>query len=314
MPPGSKRQEITRNPAAGSLESVAAGGPPWINAMPPAPRLRPGTGAIFPLPEGTPRDYDHGRRIVLRTRGSENPGRLPFVVDISPATSTIGRDEDETMQSMAVDPALLSLLPSDAALNGDGRGSPAGSVTVDWTDEELGAAVGAGNVLAETELYLRFRPRIRRKMDQVLHASSDVEDLTSVVLESTLTALRRGTFRGECRLATFVHAVARHKIGEYLRRRRLEPAELTEDLGLADPGPSPDAEWWKEKMAEAVRLAVSELKPKYREVLRLYFFEGLAVREIAVRLEVPPRQVTEWKDYALRLIRTRYGPRLGEYR
>ncbi len=218
------------------------------------------------------------------------------------------------MQSMAVDPAVLSLLPSDAALNRNDRGSLVGSVTVDWTDEELGAAVGAGNVLAETELYLRFRPRIRRKVDQVLHASSDVEDLTSIVLESTLTALRRGTFRGECRLATFVHAVARHKIGEYLRRRRPEPAELTDELGLADPGPSPDAGLWKEKMAGAVRLAVSELKPKYREVLRLYFFEGLAVREIAVRLEVPPRQVTEWKDYALRLIRTRYGPRLGEYR
>lgn len=218
------------------------------------------------------------------------------------------------MPGTAFDSTIRPLPPSAPALTRGTQGPQTGSRAVDWTDEELGAAVGAGNVLAETELYLRFRPRIRRKVEQVLHTSPDVEDLTSIVLESALTALRRGAFRGECRLSTYVHAVARHKIGEYLRRRRPPTAELSEDLGLADPGPPPDRGLWREKMAGAVQQAVGELKPKYRQVLRLYFYEGLTVRETAVRLGVSPRQVTEWKDYALRLIRTRYGARLGDYR
>jgi RNA polymerase sigma-70 factor (ECF subfamily) len=185
---------------------------------------------------------------------------------------------------------------------------------VSWTDEELGAAIAGGDTDAEGELFLRFRPKVRRQVEHALRDRGDCEDTTSEILQAAIAALRRGSFRGECRLSTFLHAVARNKIGEQIRRKRPETTELTEELGLAAPGPAPDESASHLQLAVAVRRALLELKPKYREVLCFYFYQQLSVAEIAEKMQVSARTVSEWKDYALRVIRSRFGSSLRALR
>ncbi len=179
-------------------------------------------------------------------------------------------------------------------------------------DTELSSAVAAGDPKGEEELIRRFRSRIQRKVEAALSDRSEVEDLSSEILQAVILSLRRGSFRGECALGTFVHAVAKNKIAEHLRRRRRVTTELKDDI--PDPGPLPDDGVAREEAAMAVRRALTQLKPKYREVLYLYYYRGLSVGEIAERLGAPARRISEWKDYALKVLRAKFGPSLNRIR
>lgn len=183
-----------------------------------------------------------------------------------------------------------------------------------WTEEELAAAAATGHPDAAGEISVRFRARVRRQVVHRLAGSAEVEDLVCEILEAAVETLRRGGFRGECRLSTFLHAIGRNRIAAHLRGRRPETEELTEALAPADPRPAPDESAARLETALAVRRALLDLKPKYREVLFLYYYRELTVAEIAAQLNVPAKVVSEWKDYALRQIRARYGPALRGHR
>jgi RNA polymerase sigma factor (sigma-70 family) len=200
----------------------------------------------------------------------------------------------------------------EAVRRPEGGGSP-GNRAMAWDETTLCAAIGAGDARAEAELCLRFRDRIRHKVERSVRRAPDCEDLTVEILQAILTSLRRGSFRGECALGTFVHAVAKNKVAEFLRRKRPESLELTEALGLCDEAPAPDDVAAREETACAVRAALEDLGPRHRQVLCLYFYRGLSVAQIAERLGLSPRQISECKDYALRVLRTRCGTALRRY-
>ena len=181
-----------------------------------------------------------------------------------------------------------------------------------WKESELAAAISAGDLEAEAELCRLFQPRIRRKVRATLSGPADSEDLTSEILQGVIATLRKGGFRGDCQLATFVHAIARNKIAEHLRRRRPETKELSEDI--PDPGLSPEEDALREEVAQAIRDALNRLKPKYRDVLYFYYYRGLSVGQIAEQIGIPARRISERKDYALKVIRSRFGLSLDRFR
>ncbi len=182
------------------------------------------------------------------------------------------------------------------------------TIPVALSDADLITAIAQGDRRGEEAFCLRFRDRIRRKVEYTLAGRPDCEDLASEILQAAFLSVRAGRFRGESALSTFVYAVSKNKIAEYLRRRRPETTEVSEDLPAA--GPSPDARVARRETTAAVREALSGLAPKYRQVLYLYYYKGLAVAEIAVRLEAPPRRVSEWKDYGLKVLRAKCGKAL----
>jgi len=47
---------------------------------------------------------------------------------------------------------------------------------------------------------------------------------------------------------------------------------------------------------------VSGLKPKFRDVLYLYYYRELSREEVARTLDISPRRVSERVNYALKLI------------
>jgi RNA polymerase sigma-70 factor (ECF subfamily) len=179
-------------------------------------------------------------------------------------------------------------------------------------DSEICRAIVGGDPRAEEELVHRFQDRVRRMVEHALSRGPDCEDLTSEILSGTLMSLRGGTFRGDCRLSTFVHAVARNKIREHLRRRR--PVAIPPPDDIPDSGPGPEEAAERTELAEAVRGALAGLRPRHREVLYLFYIRGLSVGEIAATLDVPARRVSEWKEYALKVLRARSGSLLKRFR
>ena len=182
-----------------------------------------------------------------------------------------------------------------------------------WDEAELCAAIQAGDSAAEAELFLKFQARVRRLVDQTFRGGPDRDDLAAEILEGVLASLRRGGFRGDCRLGTFVHAVAKNKIAEALRRKKPETLELTEELGLSDAQPSVEERIARDELMQALQAALERLKPQHRQVLCLYFYQGQSIAEIAAALNEPARRISECKDYALRVLRRQCGKALRRF-
>ncbi|NPV83281.1 MAG: sigma-70 family RNA polymerase sigma factor [Candidatus Aminicenantes bacterium] len=155
------------------------------------------------------------------------------------------------------------------------------------------------------ELMVRYRPIIAFRVRKALGAqNTDCEDLVSEILSQVLEKLQTGEFRGESSLGTFVYTITSRRIVDYIR-------EKTKVMKYApEPAPFPDPQETLEvaEMSEKVKRALTRLKPKYREVLYLYYYQELSREEVAERLKVSTRKVSELVNYALKLIRKELKP------
>ena len=107
---------------------------------------------------------------------------------------------------------------------------------------------------------------------------------------------RRGSVR------TWLYQIARHAIIDARRRASVRPA-----LALHPPGES-DARDSGPTIEQAmlgwqVVAALERLTPEHRQVIRLAHFQGLSMREIAERTDLPVGTVKSRTWYALRSLR-----------
>jgi len=58
----------------------------------------------------------------------------------------------------------------------------------------------------------------------------------------------------------------------------------------------------RREKAKQVERVVARLKPKFRDVLYLYYYRELSRDEVARALDISPRRVSERVNYALKLI------------
>jgi len=120
----------------------------------------------------------------------------------------------------------------------------------------------------------------------------DVEDL---VQETLLEAWRgRDRFRGDSEALTWILGIARYRI--LLRRRtlgirsRLEPA-VRDAARSIDRVRIPEELLESEEMRGRVRRALEAMEEAHARLLKLRYFEGLALREIASRLKESEKAV-----------------------
>lgn len=109
------------------------------------------------------------------------------------------------------------------------------------------------------------------------------EDVTQQIFLKLFTAIRQ--FRGESEFTTWLYRlVVNACLDERRRRRRLSPWETTEQTAamnnVSDRKPQ-ERQYARLEVAEAVRLAIGELKPKFRLPILLKYIEGLSYEEIA---------------------------------
>lgn len=111
-------------------------------------------------------------------------------------------------------------------------------------------------------------------------------------------------FRGESSVKTWLSRIAVNTCRDQLRSgwlkmlRRSKPLEEVTDLAAPRPGPE----------AVAVREATLALGGKYREVIVLYYYEGMQIQEIANVLNLPENTVST----RLRQARAQLGRMLRE--
>jgi RNA polymerase sigma factor (sigma-70 family) len=145
-----------------------------------------------------------------------------------------------------------------------------------------------------------FRPKIGFKVRRALGARNpDWEDVTNEVLAQALEKIRAGEFRGESTIGTFIYVITVRRIADYFRRK-------TKVLKFAPEPGTPDAPLEhaeRDQQLERMVAALATLKPRYKEVLNLYYFMEMTRGETARRLGISPAKVSERVNYAQKLLR-----------
>ena len=107
--------------------------------------------------------------------------------------------------------------------------------------------------------------------------ASDVTQQTFLKLMSTI-----GQFRGDSEFTTWLYRmVVNTCIDEQRRRRRFLPWGESEPVNKAAEKRPQEKQFARIEIAEAVRAAINELKPKFRLPILLKYVEGLSYAEIA---------------------------------
>lgn len=105
-------------------------------------------------------------------------------------------------------------------------------------------------------------------------------DVTQQIFLKLLTSI--GQFRGESQFTTWLHRLAVNTcIDEQRRRKRYLGFGETEALQKTAERKPPERRYERRELADCVKAAISELKPKFRMPVMLKYVEGLSYEEIA---------------------------------
>ncbi|MFQ6082910.1 MAG: RNA polymerase sigma factor [Candidatus Aminicenantia bacterium] len=152
----------------------------------------------------------------------------------------------------------------------------------------------------EQSIINQYWPIVSLKVKKEIGAlNPDWEDLTNEIMIKVITALREGKFRGESSLGTFVYAITKHTVStyKYLKKRNII-------LELKGNPVISSAEWYERKEnLHLIAQKIKNLKFKYRQVLYLYYYQGLPRKTISRILDLPLKKVDERLNYALKLLK-----------
>ncbi|MCX7571763.1 RNA polymerase sigma factor [Tumebacillus sp. DT12] len=167
---------------------------------------------------------------------------------------------------------------------------------------------GSGGRSAELEqlfhqLYDRYFKDVYNFVAYTVGRSQDAEDLTQEVFVKAYRGLAR--FRGDSEVRTWLFAIARNTVRNWVVRKK--PLPLTEDellWQLPEHGSTP-ADLLEEKEAMAkLQLALGMLKDTYKTVIVLRGLHGFSVRETAEIMECTETKVKVTHFRALRKLRS----------
>jgi RNA polymerase sigma-70 factor (ECF subfamily) len=141
------------------------------------------------------------------------------------------------------------------------------------------AKTGDENALAQ--FYAEYKEPVWRLCRRLLRREADAEDVLQTTFVKAFSALPQ--FRGDASLKTWLFRIAVNEAISLLRRRD-SSCLSTNDEELGEY-PAPDVMSDTERVA--VRTLVLSLKPDFRTVLVLRYWEELSYEEIASVLSLP---------------------------
>lgn len=150
--------------------------------------------------------------------------------------------------------------------------------SADARDAALIGQVARGDVAAFEALYRSYHTRLGRFLGLMTRQPGVVEE----VLNDTLLVVwkRAGSFNGQCKVSTWVFAIAYRTALKALRRRD-DPFES--DMAGEEPSDEPGPEELRsiEERRAALARALEALSNEQRSVLVLTYFHDLPYAEIA---------------------------------
>jgi RNA polymerase sigma factor (sigma-70 family) len=148
---------------------------------------------------------------------------------------------------------------------------------------------------AYAELMEKYRDSIFHLCRKMVFNDDDADDLTIETFGKAFQRLKQYT--PAFAFSTWLFKIASNHCIDFIRKKRINALSL--DRGIAteegdniqftvkDEAPDPIETLEKKQRVEKMRLVVSELKPRYRRLVELRYFEEYSYDEIALELELP---------------------------
>ncbi len=157
------------------------------------------------------------------------------------------------------------------------------------------AARDKGDQRAYADLMRFYKEPVYMMLLRMTHNPTDADDLTIETFGKAFCQLH--TYTPTNTFATWLFAIASNSGIDYIRRRRLEMVSLNamsvrgDDDAFEYPLPSEDANPEEALIAtqrgELLREVVRQLKPRYRTIVEMRYFQELSYEEIAEKLKLP---------------------------
>lgn len=177
----------------------------------------------------------------------------------------------------------------------DDRNAPAHGIVLDRppdnpTDEELMAALAAGDAEALVPLYARHAGVVFGVVAHSLDRPAAEEITQDVFVAIWQKAHTYDPSRGHVR--PWLLQIARSRVLNELRRRGRRPklvpdADATQIGAVPDAAPLPDEVVWRDDRRAAVVAAVNALPPPQQQALALAYFADLSQEQVAAALGLP---------------------------
>lgn len=162
--------------------------------------------------------------------------------------------------------------------------------TVEAADNDLIAAVLAGNETAFADLVDRYKDRVFRLLGRFCRDAVECEDLAQDVFLKVFRKLH--TFQHDSAFFTWLYRITVNTATDHLSRASRRRLHLVEDESTLDSG-SPreggpvaaDARLLDAELAAVTRKILDKLPEKYRTILVLREYEDLSYTEMAEVLD-----------------------------
>lgn len=175
------------------------------------------------------------------------------------------------------------LKPNDLAvpeLEDKGDASQA-TIAPDASDYDLTQASAKGNIAAFEIVYERYHRRTFSLCLRMTKNRTEAEDLTQEVFIQLFR--KSGSFRGESAFSTWLHRMTVNQVLMHFRKRSVKSEKTSQDGELPEQivPESKDRKRMPVLDRIALRRAVDELPPGYRNVFTLHDVEGYEHSEVA---------------------------------
>jgi RNA polymerase sigma-70 factor (ECF subfamily) len=150
------------------------------------------------------------------------------------------------------------------------------------------------------QMIIRYRPVVSFKVRKSLGGGNpDWEDVVNEIMMQVIEKVKSGEFRGESSIGTFIYTITSRRIIDYIRQK----TRVLKHAPEANPLPDPHDQVERDERAARLAEAIKKLKPKFKDVLYLYYFKDLTREEVAQKLGISPAKVSERVNYAQKLLR-----------
>ncbi|MFA6428791.1 MAG: RNA polymerase sigma factor [Candidatus Buchananbacteria bacterium] len=147
------------------------------------------------------------------------------------------------------------------------------------SDQALIKLVLAGQTEKFTELIKRYQTPLYYFLYRFTQNQADSQDLAQETFTKAFFKLR--TFKPDKKFSTWLYTIAHHQAINFFKRKKIN-LSLEE---LAETGQEVTSTWQPSlilaEQALAVRTAIKQLPPIYREVVTLYYQQELSYEEIS---------------------------------
>lgn len=154
-------------------------------------------------------------------------------------------------------------------------------------EQQLINKILSGNEKSLFTFYKYYSPKILSYLKRRTPTYEDAQELLQDTLLSSLDALRDFTFKST--LSTFLHAIAKHKLIDFLRKKRLKKILLSQAPQLEAmlvSLSSPESMYEKQEHKQLINKALNRLKPIYRKIIHLKYMEDKSVAQITHELNL----------------------------